>query len=297
MHIYRLFEIIYILLDKKKVTAGELAKRFEVSTRTIYRDIDALSASGIPILMKKGKSGGISLLPEFTLNKTVLTEAEKINILLALKATNSLGISETDTAFNKLSSLFGKLNNEWVEVDFSSWSNPIEETEIFNKLKDAVIHKQVIRFLYTNSKGENISRDVEPLKLCFKSSAWYLYGYCLMRQDYRFFKLSRIKSLKVLINTFDRSAPANIFAQKPWNGEYVTLKLKLPEEMSFRVYDEFENFNKLDDGSFIVEINMPKGDWIYNYIFSFREHCEVLEPIEIRNGVKQKLKKGLRKYL
>jgi len=297
MHIYRLFEIIYILLDKKKVTAGELAKHFEISTRTIYRDIDALSAAGIPILMKKGKNGGISLLPEFTLNKTVLTEAEKINILLALKATNSLGISETDTALNKLSSLFGKLNTEWVEVDFSSWSNPIEEPEIFNKIKEAVIYKQVIRFLYANSKGESISRDVEPLKLCFKSGAWYLYGYCLVRKDYRFFKLSRIKSLKVLINTFDRSAPANIFVQKPWHGEYITLKLKLPEEMSFRVYDEFKNFNQLDDGSFIVEINMPKGDWIYNYIFSFRENCEVLEPFEIRNGVKQKLKKGLRKYL
>lgn len=297
MHIYRLFETVYILLDKKQITARELAARFEVSPRTIYRDIETLSASGIPVLMKKGKGGGISLLPEFTLNKTVLTEEEKINILMALKATNSLGIKEADNAFKKLSSLFGKLNTEWVEVDFSSWSNPIEETEIFNKLRDAVIHKHVVRFSYASSKGESITREVEPLKLCFKSSAWYLYGYCMIRRDNRFFKLSRMKSLKVLIDTFTRSAPKDIFTQKLWDGEYITLKLKLPAKMSYRVYDEFDSFIRLEDGSFLVEIKIPKGEWVYNYIFSYRENCEVLEPAEIRNGIRQKLEQVLKNHL
>ena len=107
MQINRLFEIIYILLDKKTVTSKELADRFEVSTRTIYRDIETLSISGIPIYMSKGRGGGISLLPTFILNKTVITDEEKENILSSLKAVSAVGFSKTDTALTKLSSLFG----------------------------------------------------------------------------------------------------------------------------------------------------------------------------------------------
>lgn len=297
MQISRLFEIVYILLDKKTVTAGELAEHFEVSPRTIYRDVETLSSAGIPIYMSKGKGGGISLLASFTLDKSVLSAEEKADILLALKAVNSVGISESDTALKKLSSLFGSENTDWLEVDFSSWSNTPREEETFNALKKAVIQKNAISFMYSNAKGENFRREAEPLKLCFKSGSWYLYAFCSMRQDYRFFKLSRMKELSVSDKSFERLSPPAILSQKPWDGEYVTLKLKLSPAVSFRVYDEFDLLERLDDSSFIVELRMPKAEWIYSYIFSFAEHCEVLEPEDVRSAVKDMLEKSLKCYL
>ena len=146
MQINRLFEIVYVLLDKKSVTSKELAERFEVSSRTIYRDIETLSSAGIPVYMSKGKGGGISLLPDFVLNKTVITDEEKEDILSSLKAVNAINLCKTDTALNKLSSLFGESNTDWIEVDFFSWANAQNETETFNTIKSAIYSKRVISF-------------------------------------------------------------------------------------------------------------------------------------------------------
>jgi len=298
MQINRLFEIVYILLDKKTATAKEFAEHFEVSSRTIYRDIETLSAAGIPVYMSKGKGGGISLLPDFVLNKVVLTDDEKENILSCLKAVNSVNLSETDTALEKLSSLFGGENTDWIEVDFTSWVNAEDEKNVFNIIKSSILSKKVVSFFYSSSKGENIRRDVEPLKLCFKGQAWYLYGYCKTRSDHRFFKLRRIKDICVLDENFNRKSTAQIFTAKNLHDkEYITLKLRLSANMAFRVYDEFNNFEQLDDGSFIAEIVFPKGDWIFSYVSSFGEHCEILAPEDIRLDMKNKLQKVLENYL
>lgn len=298
MQINRLFEIVYILLDKKLVTSKELAKRFEVSTRTIYRDIDTLSSAGIPVYMSKGKGGGISLLSDFILNKTILTEEEKNNILSSLKAVNSVNLSETDNALEKLSSLFGETNTDWIEVDFAAWYNADEEKNLFCNLKSAILHKNTVSFSYSSGKGENTNRHVCPLKLCFKGQSWYLYGYCKKRCDNRFFKLTRIKELSILDETFQKKAPSQIFSEKKiLNDELIVLKLKLSKKMAYRVYDEFITYIELEDGSFIAEIMYPKGEWIFNYIASFGEDCEVLSPEEIRHEIKIKLQKILNNYL
>lgn len=118
MQINRLFEIVYLLLEKKQMTARELAEHFEVSVRTIYRDVETLSAAGIPIYMTKGKGGGIALLPEFVLNKTVITEAERADILSSLHAVHAVSFREAGTALDKLGAMFGRANADWIEVDF-----------------------------------------------------------------------------------------------------------------------------------------------------------------------------------
>ncbi len=298
MQINRLFEIVYILLDKKTVTSKELAERFEVSTRTIYRDIETLSSAGIPVYMIKGKGGGISLLSNFVINKAVLTEKEKANILSSLKAVSSVNLSETDTALEKLNSLFGETNTDWIEVDFTSWYNAEEEKELFCNLKSAILRKNTISFSYSSGKGENTKRQVYPLKLCFKGQSWYLYGYCKTRCDNRFFKLRRIKSLSVLDETFHKRPPTQVFSKKDmFKEDFITLTLKLSKKMAYRIYDEFSTFEQLEDGSFIAEISFPKGDWIINYITSFGEDCEVLSPKEVRLNVKRKLQNTLNNYL
>lgn len=298
MQINRLFGIVYILLDKKTITSKELAEQFEVSSRTIYRDIDTLSSAGIPVYMTKGKGGGISLLPGFILNKAVITDEEKEDILSSLRAVNAVNLNKTDTALKKLSSLFGESNTDWIEVDFSSWTNTQNEIETFNAIRSAILDKRVISFSYANAKGKQTSREVEPLKLCFKSSAWYLYGYCKSRCDFRFFKLRRIRELCVSDQNFQRKSPNQIFSNKnEYQGEYVRLKLKLSEQVAYRVYDEFDIYEQQEDGSFIVEINYPKGEWILYYIASFGSQCEVLEPENVRNNVKAELKNSLKHYL
>jgi len=298
MQINRLFEIVYILLDRKTITSKELAERFEVSSRTIYRDIETLSSAGIPVYMSKGRGGGISLLPDFVLNKAVITDAEKEDILSSLKAVSAVTLSKTDTALKKLSSLFGESNTDWIEVNFSSWTNTRRETETFHTIKSAIIGKRVLSFRYASAKGQQTTREAEPLKLCFKSGAWYLYGYCRSRSDFRFFKLKRIRELCVSEQTFQRKSPDQIFSdQNVFQEEYVTLKLRLSPQVAYRVYDEFDCYEQQEDGSFIAEINYPKGEWIFYYITSFGSHCEVLEPEDVRNGVKEALQNALKKYL
>lgn len=184
MQINRLFEMVYLLLSKDNVTAGELAKHFEVSPRTIYRDVELLSSAGIPIYMTKGKGGGISLLPDFVLNKTVLTEDEKADILSALGAMDAVSPQKTDTAVKKLSSLFGSTDSDWVEVDFSGWANAEEESKVFTTLKNAILKKYAVEFLYHGS-GSNMQRVVEPLKLVFKGQGWYLYNLYRLDGEYR----------------------------------------------------------------------------------------------------------------
>lgn len=297
MQINRLFEMVYLLLNEGKVTASEMAKHFEVSSRTIYRDVELLSSAGIPIYMTKGKGGGISLLHDFVLNKAVLTESEKADILSALHAVDSVSLEKTNTAVKKLSTLFGDTDSDWVEVDFSGWANAEEESEVFATLKQAVIKRNTVKFLY-HGGDSNIERVVEPLKLCFKGQGWYLYGYCRTRNDYRFFKLRRIKNLSVSAEQFNRSKPEKIFdGSKVFQDDFVTITLKFSKEMAYRVYDEFSDYKLLSDGSFKATLTMPRGEWVYHYLATFGEHCEVLEPIDIRLQIKEKLQKTLQQYL
>ncbi|WP_101910024.1 helix-turn-helix transcriptional regulator [Marasmitruncus massiliensis] len=297
MQINRLFEMVYLLLNKKSMTAGELATHFEVSPRTIYRDVELLSSAGIPIYMTKGKGGGISLLPDFVLNKTVLTDGEKSDILAALHAVEAVNLEQTNTAVQKLSSLFGNTNTDWVEVDFSGWANADEEAQLFSLLKTAILGKKKVAFRYHSSEGST-QRTAEPMKLCFKGQSWYLYAFCTVRQDYRFFKLRRMKELQPLDEHFERTAPAKVFeGGEIFKDDFVTIRLKLSKKMAYRVYDEFSQYKTLPSGDFIAQLTMPRGDWVYQYLATFGEYCEIIEPEDIRLQIKDKLQKTLAQYL
>ena len=150
----RLFEIVYILMQKKKTTAKELADRFEVSTRTIYRDIETLSGANIPIYASKGKDGGIGLLDEYVLNKTILSEEEQNQILFALQGMKKVKGQDEKDILEKLSILFNKKINDWIKIDFSNWGNIQEER--FDIIKSAILNKQLVQFTYYKSE---ISRE------------------------------------------------------------------------------------------------------------------------------------------
>ena len=304
MQINRLFQIIYTLLDKKSVTAKELAEQFGVSARTIYRDVETLSSVGIPIYTEQGKGGGISLLPDFVLNKSILNEWEQTEILSALQGLSSVKTIETDRVLQRLSTFFNKSVVNWIDVDFSHWG--FIAGEFFNGFKKAIISRRVAEFDYYAVYGETAPsftrRRIEPIQLWFKGKAWYVKGFCLLRQDVRTFKLSRIGNLVITDEYFaERDLttlppnPSNV----SWEKKNILLKLKIDPEMAHRVYDEFHESmaEKQPDGGFIVSVKWPEDEWVYGTILSYGEYIEVLEPAHLREIVRAKAEKIAKKYL
>ena len=292
----RLFEIVYILMQKRKTTAKELADKFEVSTRTIYRDIETLSTANIPIYASKGKDGGIGLLDKYILNKTILSEEEQNQILFALQGMKKVKGQDEKDILEKLSILFNKKINDWIKIDFSSWGNDKEER--FDIIKSAILNKQLIQFTYYNSNGEESKRIVEPLQIWFKDKSWYLISYCKLKEGYRIFKIARIKEIKILQEHFERELPKEEEKEKH-NFKIIELELEIDNAMTYRVYDEFENeeITKKEDGNFIIKVKYPENGWVYGYILSFGEYAKVLNPGYAKNIIKDKLQKTLKNYL
>lgn len=297
MQINRLFEIIYILLERKTITAKELAEKFEVSTRTIYRDIDILSSAGIPVYANKGKGGGIGLLDDFVLDKSILTDEEQNQILFALQSMEKISNKEEIDILEKMSSIFKKSKNNWIEVDFSDWGINEDKDNTFKIIKEGILNQKVLEFIYYSSYGEETKRKIEPLQLYFKDKAWYLKAYCRLKQDYRLFKISRMKNIKLLDEKFERELPE--IKEKKLNFKTINLKLEISKQMSYRVYDEFkkENININENGDFIVNVEFPENDWVYGYILSFGEYIKVLSPEYAKNIIKEKLEKSINNYL
>lgn len=299
MQINRLFEMVYILLDKKTITAKALSVHFEVSIRTIYRDIDTLSAAGIPVYTNKGKGGGISLIDDFVLNKSMLTEQEQNEILMSLQSLNAVKFPDIETVLNKLSVFFNKQGMNWIDVDFSHWGSDDSERQKFTMLKKAILNKTIVTFDYYSSYGEKTKRTVEPTKLLFKGQSWYLYGYCRAKNDFRIFKITRIKNFCTVNETFNRDTPKDILGNfEANNNRIVTLVLRIDERMAYRIYDEFDEkcIQKNKDGSFTVTVSFPEDEWVYGYVLSYGNYAEVLEPQHIREIIKRKFEEGYKKY-
>ena len=298
MKIHRLLEIVTILLNRNRITAKELASRFEVSTRTIYRDIDALSFAGVPVYTDKGRGGGISLLEGYTLNKALLTKSESEGLLLALKAMGATSYPEADVIIDKITSIF-KTNqaNEWIEFHFEGWSNKVNEQSKFSKIRDAIIHHQLIHFDYVNANGVKSSRYAEPVKLYFNTNTWYLIAYCLNRDSFRMFRLSRIKNMRVTDRHFTtRETGAD--AEQNLLTPLILLKLRTNQKTLSRLYDTFDEqyINENHDGSISLTALVPEEEWVYSYILSLGSDAEVIEPIHIREIIKRRAREIADKY-
>ncbi len=212
MQINRLFEITYYLLGKGKATAQELADHIGVSKRTIFRDLDVLSVSGIPIYTEKGNGGGVKLMDEFVFDKSLLSEREQREILSALQNLSTVKTEETELIIEKLSAMFKKDSSNWFQVDFSSWGNG-DGGSHFPKIKTAIFDKRIVEFDYFSSYGKKTKRRVEPLQLWFKSHSWYFKGYCLSKNDVRLFKLTRIQNLIITDEHFE---PRDLSKEPVW---------------------------------------------------------------------------------
>lgn len=295
MQISRLFQIVYILLDRKTITAKELADRFEVSVRTIYRDINTLGTAGIPIYTSQGRGGGISILDDYVLNKSLLSDDEQKEILIGLQSLKATNYPDIKILDKKLGALFSKNKQSWIEVDFSHWGGGNEEKDKFQILKNSVLNKNTVEFSYSNANGEQTIRQIEPLKLIFKNKFWYVCGFCLLKNQFRIFKISRISNLNSTEIFFDRDLPddLDLIKEKSVGYKASNIVLKFSNHISYRVYDEFNinNIEKDADGNLIVSLSYPEDEWLYGYILSFGFYVEVIEPQGLRGIISDKISK------
>ena len=294
----RYFQMIDLLLDKGQMTAPELADYFEVSIRTIYRDIDILSSAGIPIYATQGKGGGIAIQDSYVLKKSLLSEQEQKQILMALQGIRVLEDEQINMLLSKLSGVFQRQQGNWLEIDFSTWTKSGAGKHNFQLLQSAIWKSRIVSFSYYSGKGEQTKRIIEPHKLVFKTSDWYLYGYCTLRKDFRFFKLTRIRDLKLQDAEFMRETPEHIFERSDeFEMKTVQVTLLFDAGMSHEVYEKFdEEVSEQEDGSLLVTTILPDNELLYSYVLSCRERVEVLSPPYVRYNVRKRVRKMLEIY-
>lgn len=199
--ISRQLEMIYILMNKGTVTAEELAAHFEVSVRTIYRDVESLSMAGFPVYAGRGKGGGIRLMERFVLDKLLLYKEEQNRILAALISLQETGAYGDEKILKKLETFFRTEPVDWVSIDFSDWSG--RRGELFGQIKEAILGRHVIEFDYYGQHGEMSHRQAEPVQLLFKEYTWYVRAWCRKREAMRLFKVLRMKRVEVLEEIFE----------------------------------------------------------------------------------------------
>lgn len=290
MPVTRLFEILYILLNRRTITARELAERFEVSTRTIYRDIDVLSAAGIPVYASKGKGGGISLMEGYSFQASLLNDKEQDDVLAALQSLAAVDYPEIVAVLDKMARLFRKEGRQWLEVDFSPWGSDDGRRQLFAIFRQAIGESRLIQFRYYNGAGRQSFHTAEASQLLFKSKAWYLAAYSLTSDGPRVFKISRMTDVVLMAERFDpRPWSAAIeLAEENAARDTVRVTLTLSVNGAYRVYDEFDEANIIvnEDGSYTVSADLPEGVWLYGYLLSFGGMLEKVEPERVRSNLR-----------
>lgn len=297
----RLFEIVYLLSEKKCIKASELAEHFEVAVRTIYRDVEMLSMAGIPIYTKKGRYGGIAILDNFVFEKSIVSQEEQIQILSALQSIQEVEKSSTNDVLDKLSGLFQIKNPNWISIDFSDWSN--QHQELFQTVKFATVNNRVLKFDYYGRDGASTTRKVDPIQLWFKGYTWYLRGYCQEKQAMRIFKLSRMKRVECLDESFEKKE-LDIDEEEKFSKDInsqqklISFSMKIDKCMAYQVYDSFEEHEIKcnDDGSFTVSLNYPKDEWVYGLIMSFGNHAKIICPESLKKEIANRFKEAYENY-
>ena len=308
MRIDRMLAITIMLLNKERVSARELADKFEVSIRTVYRDIDAIGMAGIPITSYSGKQGGFAIIDSFKLDRQLLTMKDLLAILSALKGINvTLENKELDSAIDKITCLIpdDKTNlledhMQHISIDILPWGYQKSQQKYLKCIHNSITEDSIIEFQYENAKGEIRNRKVEPMTLIFKGYAWYLFSFCLFRNDYRLFRLSRMKDVNVLDQKFIRKEKAykEFLKESYQSADLVDVILKFSDKVKQKVIEYFGEEKAViqEDGNIIVKFTYPEDDYIYSIILGFEEHVELLEPAYMRDKLKEKAEKILSRY-
>jgi predicted DNA-binding transcriptional regulator YafY len=310
MKIDRLLSIVVILLNQDNVTAKELADRFEVSIRTIYRDIETINMSGIPIVSNQGRYGGFSILKNYKISHQLLTLDDMISIATALKNIgNFTQNKDVGLTIDKISNLVPEDKKEEFDYYFNEiiicdlpwgYRTNLKDKEKFRILYEKIVEEKLLNIEYRDSYEDITGRNIEPMSLVLKGFNWYVFAYCHLREDYRFFRLSRIYKIKLLEEKFIRREMSYEDFKERSNSNYnmVELVLKFSPEVSQRVADFFYEEDTIieKNGCKIVKVSYPEDEWVYSMILSYGEYVEVVEPLHIKKIIKERARKIYEKY-
>ncbi len=263
------------------------------------RDIEKLSVAGVPVFMRQGKGGGIGILDSYILDRTLLSDDEKKEILSSLNALEQTSFGSQKETLEKLKGIFGKsdANTDWIEIAFSKWGKPGKLEAYFDKIKNSILNSKVIQIKYvSNGKAASIRR-IKPLKLFFKGYSWYVYGYCFLRKDYRYFKLSRILELQVTGESFKPEKIGRLLREpfeKP--SRTMTVQVKVAKDYVYRAADEMPIKKTFKDGSALCEFTTAGDKEIVSYILSYGSHIQIRKPLLLKEMVQKEIEKMSRIY-
>jgi predicted DNA-binding transcriptional regulator YafY len=308
MRIDRMLAITLMLLNRDRISARELADRFEVSVRTIYRDIESINMAGIPIISFSGNSGGFGIMENYRIDRQLLTIKDMLGILTALNGVNSaLDDQNIDTAIEKIKNLIPKdkteelnLRFEQIVIDLLPWEYPAKYKKMLKEIQQSIEGNKLLKIIYTNAKGIRSSRIIEPMTLLLKGYAWYVFAFCRLRNDYRIFRVSRISDIKPMQEIFTRRKES-YKDHMEWNNyaeKILNLVLRFSPELRARVEEYFDesHIQMQQNGDMIVNVSYPEDEWVYSFILSYGEYVEVLEPPHIRDIIHEKARGIISKY-
>ncbi|WP_239614547.1 helix-turn-helix transcriptional regulator [Cohnella mopanensis] len=302
MKLERLISMIYMLLNNEVLSASALAEKYDVSQRTIYRDIDAIGAAGIPVISYQGVNGGYGIIEEYKMDKSLLGSYDIGSLITILHSLSTVFDDERAMeTVRKLQTIQSEDRPPNMSMDISGRRGHKTSLRI---LRNAINSRQVVQFEYINGKNERANRAVEPISLHYNNDTWYLYAYCRTRADYREFKLSRIAHLLVLPERYQRSHEVTrqrTSYERNAESERVDVLLWFSSDSLARALDFFydgeRSFNP--DGSLTIKLKLndvSSAKWLLSIIMSFGDGAEIVEPIELRQALKSNLEKMIQRY-
>ncbi|MEA4870481.1 MAG: YafY family protein [Christensenella sp.] len=301
MKVDRLISIILMLLERERIGAQELADLFEVSPRTIYRDIDAINMAGVPVRSTSGVGGGFEIMENYKIDRKVFSATDLSVILMGLSSlSNMVRGDELVHAFAKVKSFIPadrakdiEIRSNQISIDLSPWMGNRNIQPNLERIRTAIQESRLLAFEYVDRHGNRTTRVAEPYQLALKNSQWYWQGYCLLRDDFRLFKLSRTSKLTIQEDTFaPREHPK---PQLDFSDALAALQTKITIRIHRSVMDRvldycpYEQFTPDGDAHYVVRFPFIENDFYYNVLFSFGDQCECLEPLAIRAEMKRRI--------
>lgn len=283
MRIERLISMIMILLRKEMVSTKEFAEIFGVSTRTVLRDVEALSLANIPIYAQRGRNGGIGLLPNYKVDKKLLTAKDIQNLLVALKGVDQLIEStEIKATITKIKAMQeDQPNSDTLSIQYGNWLGTAELKDLANRLNQAISEHRYVDFDYFDRKGLPSRRTVEPYHLLYKGSRWYLQAFSLERQDFRTFRLSRMADIQIKKETFEPRS----FEPKPMGlptdlyPEFAKVTLQADHLIRDVMIERFgaAEITPINENSFLIDLRLPKTENAFRFILSLGKHAKIIK--------------------
>ncbi len=307
MKIERLIAIIMLLLEKEIIPTSELADKLEVSRRTIFRDIDTLNLAGLPIVVTRGSTGGVSLMNTYKVDKKLFTPKDVQKLITSLESYNQLlQNKEISNTLTKLQSIKEKnyllkhtIDYEPISVDLELNQGNQSLMGVLNKIKQAITKNQYVMFEYINKNGENSHRKVEPYKIVFKENKWYLQAFSMERDAFRIFKLARMSQVNISEETFSpKEFKPLLMDGSSWMNTPVTVIIKIDKSIKDRVIERFgaEYIVSHDNNEYIAKYPIVDNEDGYNILLGFGNKCEIIEPVHIREKFRSYLREMMKKY-